>query len=183
MLSCIYDARTSKGCFREKKTSSIHRRKEFHEQAQRKVSRHRQVCPRTTRTKSDSTFNRLYTSLPCKHLAVPFCIIARAIRRNEKQRVTRYKTKPLFFSLGTCRLSDSCSARVTLARVSSSCARDGEISTHFGNYFDLHHRLQTRARETREVCLIRSDRREKKKLTFFHKRKPLLTFPLKRIRI
>ena len=127
--------------------------------------------------------SRLYTSLPFKRLAVPFCIIARAIRRNEKQRVTRYKTKPLFFSLGTCRLSDSCSARVTLARVSSSCARDGEISTHFGNYFDLHHRLQTRARETREVCLIRSDRREKKKLTFSHKRKPLLTFPLKRIRI
>lgn len=72
--------------------------------------------------------NRLCTSLPFKRLAVPFCIIARAIRRNEKQRVQRYKTKPLFFSLGSCRLSDSCSARVTLARVSSSCARDGEIS-------------------------------------------------------
>ena len=129
MLSCVCTHTHIQRLFpREKKTSSIHRRKEFHEQAQRKVSRHRQVCPRTTRTKSDSTFNRLYTSLPCKHLAVPFCIIARAIRRNEKQRVTRYKTKPLFFSLGTCRLSDSCSARVTLARVSSSCARDGEIS-------------------------------------------------------
>ena len=72
--------------------------------------------------------NRLCTSLPFKRLAVPFCIIARAIRRNEKQRVQRYKTKPLFFSLGTRRLSDSCSARVTLARISSSCARDGEIS-------------------------------------------------------
>ena len=72
--------------------------------------------------------NRLCTSLPFKRLAVPFCIIARAIRRNEKQGVQRYKTKPLFFSLGTRRLSDSCSARVTLARVSSSCARDGEIS-------------------------------------------------------
>ena len=72
---------------------------------------------------------KLYTSLPRKRLTIPFCIIARAIRRNEKQKsVQRYKTKPLFFSLGTCRLSDSCSARVTLARVSSSCARDGEIS-------------------------------------------------------
>jgi hypothetical protein len=42
-------------------------------------------------------------------------------------------TKPnlLFFSLGTCRLSDSCSARVTLARVFSSCARDGEISISY----------------------------------------------------
>ena len=82
-------------------------------------------------------------------------------------------TKPnLLFPLGTCRLSYSCSARVTLARVSSSCARDGEISTHFGNYFDLHHRLQTRARETREVCLIRSKReREKKKIDVFPQKK------------
>ena len=40
-------------------------------------------------------------------------------------------------------------------------------------YFDLHHRLQTRARETREVCLIRSKReREKKKIDVFPQKKP-----------
>ena len=88
---------------------------------------------------------------------------SRALYEGTKNKEFR-DTKPnLFSSLGTCRLSDSCSARVTLARVSSSCARDGEISTHVGNYFDLHHRLQTRARETREVCLIRSKREREKK--------------------
>ena len=56
VLSCVCTHTHIQRLFpREKKTSSIHRRKEFHEQAQRKVSRHRQVCPRTTRTKSDST--------------------------------------------------------------------------------------------------------------------------------
>ena len=40
-------------------------------------------------------------------------------------------------------------------------------------YFDLHHRLQTRARETREVCLIRSKReREKKKIDVFPQKNP-----------
>ena len=121
--------RTSKGCFRERKKRARYteEKSSTNRLSTATVSRHRQVCPRTTRTKSAIKNNRLYTSLPFKRLAVPFCIIARAIRRNEKQRVQRYKTKPLFFSLGTCRLSDSCSARVTLARVSSSCARDGEI--------------------------------------------------------
>ena len=49
------------------------------------------------------------------------------------------------------------------------CARDGEISER--SEFDIHHRLQTRARETREVC-VDQIRSKKKKLTFFHKRNP-----------
>jgi len=116
---------------REKKTSSIHRRKEFHEQAQRKVSRHHQVCPRTTRTKSDISIE------DCMHHCLlnvsPFpSASSRALYEGTKNKEFR-DTKPnlLFFSLGTCRLSDSCSARVTLARVFSSCARDGEISISY----------------------------------------------------
>ena len=124
--------RTSKGCFREKKTSSIHRRKEFHEQAQRKVSRHHQVCPRTTRTKSDISIE------DCMHHCLlnvsPFPSASSRALHNEGTKNKEFRdTKPnlLFFSLGTCRLSDSCSARVTLARVFSSCARDGEISISY----------------------------------------------------
>ena len=128
MLSCVCTHTHIQRLFpREKKTSSIHRRKEFHEQAQRKVSRHHQVCPRTTRTKSDISIE------DCMHHCLlnvsPFpSASSRALYEETKNKEFR-DTKPnlLFFSLGTCRLSDSCSARVTLARVSSSCARDGEI--------------------------------------------------------
>ena len=173
MLSCVCTHTHIQRLFpREKKTSSIYRRKEFHEQAQHKVSRHRQVCPRTTRTKSDST--DLYCLHHCLLNVSPFpSASSRALHNEGTKNKELRDTKPnLLFPLGTCRLSDSCSARVTLARVSSSCARDGEISTHFGNYFDLHHRLQTRARETREVCLIRSKReREKKKIDVFPQKK------------
>ena len=46
------------------------------------------------------------------------------------------------------------------------------VKSEADNRFDIHHRLQTRARETREVCLIRSDRREKKKIDVFPQKKP-----------
>ena len=124
--------RTSKGCFRERKKRARYTEEK---RSTKRLSTKCLVTAKCVRAplgrnqkNAVNQTNRLCTSLPFKRLAVPFCIIARAIRRNEKQRVQRYKTKPLFFSLGTCRLSDSCSARVTLARISSSCARDGEIS-------------------------------------------------------
>ena len=89
--------RTSKGCFREKKTSSIHRRKEFHEQAQHKVSRHRQVCPRTTRTKSE-----IYRKTDCIHHCLvnvsPFpSASSRALYEGTKNKEFR-DTKPNLFS-------------------------------------------------------------------------------------
>ena len=133
MLSCVCTHTHIQRLFpREKKTSSIHRRKEFHEQAQRKVSRHHQVCPRTTRTKSDISIE------DCMHHCLvnvsPFPSASSRALHNEGTKNKEFRdTKPnlLFFSLGTCRLSDSCSARVTLARVFSSCARDGEISISY----------------------------------------------------
>ena len=130
VLSCRYARiRTSKGCFRERKKRARYTEEKSSTNRLSAKCLVTAKCARAPLGRNQiQLFTRLYTSLPCKRLAVPFCIIARAVRRNEKQRVTRYKTKPLFFSLGTCRLSDSCSARVTLARVSSSCARDGEIS-------------------------------------------------------
>lgn len=131
VLSCVCTHTHIQRLFpREKKTSSIHRRKEVHEQAQHNESRHRQVCPRTTRTKSDISIE------DCMHHCLlnvsPFPSASSRALHNEETKNKEFRdTKTnLLFSLGTCRLSRAgCTARVTLARVSSSCARDGEIST------------------------------------------------------
>ena len=154
--------RTSKGCFRERK-----KRARYTEEKS-STNRLSAKCLVTTKcARAPLGRNQSYIDEDCIHHCLlnvsPFpSASSRALYEGTKNKEFR-DTKPnlLFFSLGTRRLSDSCSARVTLARVSSSCARDGEIST-LPNYFDLHHRLQTRARETREVCLIRSKRERKK---------------------
>lgn len=98
MLSCVCTHTHIQRLFpREKKTSSIHRRKEFHEQAQRKVSRHRQVCPRTTRTKSDISIE------DCMHHCLvnvsPFPSASSRALHNEGTKNKEFRdTKPNLFS-------------------------------------------------------------------------------------
>ena len=96
MLSCVCTHTHIQRLFpREKKTSSIHRRKEVHEQAQRKVSRHRQVCPRTTRTKSDIRQDCIHH---CLLNVSPFpSASSRALYEGTKNKEFR-DTKPNLFS-------------------------------------------------------------------------------------
>jgi hypothetical protein len=98
VLSCVCTHTHIQRLFpREKKTSSIHRRKEFHEQAQRKVSRHHQVCPRTTRTKSDISIE------DCMHHCLlnvsPFPSASSRALHNEGTKNKEFRdTKPNLFS-------------------------------------------------------------------------------------
>ena len=119
--------RTSKGCFRERK-----KRARYTEEKS-STNRLSAKCLVTTKcVRAPLGRNQEFKNASCIHHCLlnvsPFpSASSRALYEETKNKEFR-DTKPnLFSSLGTRRLSDSCSARVTLARVSSSCARDGEI--------------------------------------------------------
>ena len=97
MLSCVCTHTHIQRLFpREKKTSSIHRRKEFHEQAQRKVSRHHQVCPRTTWTQSEFFTDCIHH---CLVNVSPFpSASSRALHNEETKNKEFEDTKPNLFS-------------------------------------------------------------------------------------
>jgi hypothetical protein len=119
--------RTSKGCFRERKKRARYTEEKSSTNRLSAKCLVTAKCARAPLGRNQTIFT------DCIHHCLlnvsPFpSASSRAIYEGTKNKELR-DTKPnLLFSLGTCRLSDSCSARVTLARVSSSCARDGEIS-------------------------------------------------------
>ena len=123
--------RTSKGCFREKKRGARYT------EEKRSTNRLSAKCLVTTKcARAPLGRNQQFKNASCIHHCLvnvsPFpSASSRALYEETKNKEFR-DTKPnLLFPLGTRRLSDSCSARVTLARVSSSCARDGEISISY----------------------------------------------------
>jgi hypothetical protein len=123
--------RTSKGCFRERK-----KRARYTEE-KRSTNRLSTKCLVTAKcARAPLGRNQIQHLTDCIHHCLlnvsPFPSASSRALHNEETKNKEFRdTKTnLLFSLGTCRLSRAgCTARVTLARVSSSCARDGEIST------------------------------------------------------
>ena len=165
--------RTSKGCFRERK-----KRARYTEE-KRSTNRLSTKCLVTaTCARAPLGRNHKYRNHDCIHHCLvnvsPFpSASSRALYEGTKNKEFR-DTKPNLFSsllerVGSVILVQHGSPSRAFPPPARATVKSGGTN----KYFDLHHRLQTRARETREVCLIRSKReREKKKIDVFPQKKP-----------
>ena len=154
--------RTSKGCFRERK-----KRARYTEEKS-STNRLSAKCLVTAKcVRAPLGRNQRYIDEDCIHHCLlnvsPFpSASSRALYEGTKNKELR-DTKPNLFSS----LLERVGSVILVQHGSPSRAfpppARATVKSEADNRFDIHHRLQTRARETREVCLIRSKREREKK--------------------